>query len=285
MRRVLLGAAMALALAAPAFAQDKQTLADIRKELSQLSSQLQGLRSELVASGAKGIQAAGGSSALQRMDTMEAAISRLTSRTEELQNRINRVVKDGTNRLGDLEFRVCEIEEGCDVGAIGNGATLGGAASGAESASALTAPAPNTTVAAPAANAPKGDLTINERADFDRAQGVLGQGDFRAAADLFKTFAETYPGGPLTPDAMYMRGDALSRAGDVPGAARAWLDAFSAEPEGPRAADNLLELGKVLGTLGQVSEGCTTLNEVGVRFPSSAAAGKVSAARAGLGCP
>ena len=82
MRRVLLGAAMALALAAPAFAQDKETLADIRKELGQLSSQLQSLRSELVASGAKGMQAAGGASALQRMDTMEASISRLTSRTD-----------------------------------------------------------------------------------------------------------------------------------------------------------------------------------------------------------
>ena len=86
MRRVLLGAAMALALAAPAFAQDKETLADVRKELGQLSSQLQSLRSELVASGAKGMQAAGGASALQRMDTMEASISRLTLISRQQQS-------------------------------------------------------------------------------------------------------------------------------------------------------------------------------------------------------
>ncbi|RWR32358.1 tol-pal system protein YbgF [Sinirhodobacter populi] len=276
MKRVLLGAAMMLALAAPAFAQDrKETLADVRKELAQLSAQLQSLRSELVASGSQGMQAAGGASALQRMDTMEASISRLTSQTEALQNRVNRVVADGTNRIGDLEFRLCELEDGCDPGSIGN-APLGGAAPAADSAS-LTAPAPNSA-------APKGDLTVNEQSDFDRAKGVLGQGDFRGAADLFATFTQTYPGGPLTPDAGYLRGDALNRAGDVPGAARAWLDAFSADPEGRRAADNLLELGKALGALGQHNEACTSLGEVQARFPGSEAAGKVPAAKASLGC-
>ena len=114
---------------------------------------------------------------------------------------------------------------------------------------------------------------------------MLDQGDFRAAADLFKTFAETYPGGPLTGDAGYLRGEALMKAGDVPGAARAWLDGFSAEPEGKRAADDLLELGKALGTLGQKTEACATLAEVPARFPTSAAAGKVAAAQASLGCP
>lgn len=274
MRRVMLGAALALALAAPAVAQGSgETLADIRAELAQLSGQLQGLRAELVASGAQGMQAAGGASALARMDTMEAELTRLTSRTEALQNRIDQVVKDGTNRVGDLEFRICELEEGCDVSQVGQAQPLGGAAS----ANAVTA-------AAPSAVAPAASMAMNEQADFDRAKGVLDQGDFRGAADLFKAFAETYPGGPLTGDAMYLRGDALNRANDVPGAARAWLDAFSAAPEGPRAGDNLLELGKSLGALGQKNEACATLAEVPARFPGSAAAGQVGAASASLGC-
>lgn len=274
MRRVMLSAALALALAAPAVAQGSgETLADIRAELAQLSGQLQGLRAELVASGAQGMQAAGGASALARMDTMEAELTRLTSRTEALQNRIDQVVKDGTNRVGDLEFRICELEEGCDVSQVGQAQPLGGAAS----ANAVTA-------AAPSAVAPAASMAMNEQADFDRAKGVLDQGDFRGAADLFKAFAETYPGGPLTGDAMYLRGDALNRANDVPGAARAWLDAFSAAPEGPRAGDNLLELGKSLGALGQKNEACATLAEVPARFPGSAAAGQVGAASASLGC-
>lgn len=278
MRRVMLGTALVLALAAPAFAADKQTLADIRAELAQVSSQLQELRGELVASGASGLQAAGGASALQRMDTMEAELTRLTAMTEQLKDRVDKVVKDGTNRVGDLEFRVCELEEGCDPSSVGQAQPLGGAAPVADAAAA----------AAPAASggaAPSGGtMAMNEQADFDRAKGVLDQGDFRAAADLFKTFAETYPGGPLTGDAGYLRGEALMKAGDVPGAARAWLDGFSAEPEGKRAADDLLELGKALGTLGQQTEACATLAEVPARFPSSEAAGKVAAAQASLGC-
>ncbi|MBD3788038.1 MAG: tol-pal system protein YbgF [Sphingomonadales bacterium] len=274
--RGLMAGACALALAAPATAQDKQTLADIRAELAQLSASVQSLRGELVASGAQGMQAAGGASALQRMDTMEAQLSQLTSRTEELQNRIDRIVADGTNRIGDLEFRVCEMEEGCDISAVGQAAPLGGSA-----AAAVTAPAPDTT--APKAAAP--DLAMNEQADFDRAKGVLGQGDFRGAADLFATFAETYPGGPLTAEAMYLRGDALSQAGDTPGAARAWLEAFSAEPEGTRAADNLLGLGRALGQLGQMTEACATLAEVPNRFPAAPAAAQAQQARAGLNCP
>ncbi|ETD92069.1 tol-pal system protein YbgF [Rhodobacter capsulatus] len=275
MRRVMLGTALVLALAAPAFAADKQTLADIRAELAQVSAQLQELRSELVASGASGLQAAGGASALQRMDTMEAELTRLTAMTEQLKDRVDKVVKDGTNRVGDLEFRVCELEEGCDPSSVGQAQPLGGAAPAAAAAPAASGGAAST----------GGTMAMNEQADFDRAKGVLDQGDFRAAADLFKTFAETYPGGPLTGDAGYLRGEALMKAGDVPGAARAWLDGFSAEPEGKRAPDDLLELGKALGTLGQKTEACATLTEVPARFPGSEAAGKVAAAQASLGCP
>lgn len=278
MRRVMLGTALVLALAAPAVAADKETLADIRSELAQLSAQLQDLRSELVASGASGMQAAGGASALQRMDTMEAELTRLTSMTEALKDRVDKVVKDGTNRVGDLEFRVCELEEGCDPASVGQAQPLGGAAAAAETAAETAA----TTTAGAAASG--GTLAMNEQADFDRAKGVLDQGDFRAAADLFKTFAETYPGGPLTGDAGYLRGEALLKAGDLPGAARAWLDGFSAEPEGKRAADDLLELGKALGALGQQTEACATLTEVRARFPASEAAGKVAAAQASLSC-
>ncbi len=280
MRRGLKLGALALALAAPvapAMAADAQTLADIRAELQSLAGEIQGLRQELVASGAQGMQAAGGASALQRMDAMEAELSQLTSRTEELGNRIDRVVSDGSNRLGDLEFRLCELEEGCDVSTIGQ-TPLGGAPASAP----VTAPAAGATPApAPATSS----LAMNEQSDFDRAKGVLGQGDFRGAADQFATFAETYPGGPLTGEAMYLRGDALRQAGDTAGAARAWLDAFSADPTGTRAPDNLLGLGQSLGALGQKSEACATLGQVPVRFPAAPAAAQAQTAMQGLGCP
>lgn len=264
------------ALAAPfAGAARAETLADIRAELSQLAASLQSLKSELVSSGT-GLQAAGGATALDRMNTMEAELSRLTSQTEELQNRIDRVVADGTNRVGDLEFRLCEMEEGCDIANLPITATLGGEAGSAAPA----LPAPGATPA-PSGGA---ELAVGEQADFDRARAVLDQGDFRGAADLFATFTQTYTGGPLTGEAHFRRGEALSQLGETANAARAYLEGFSGSPDGPFAADNLLRLGTSLGQLGQSQEACVTLAEVGTRFPAHPATAEAASQMRRLGC-
>ena len=125
MRGWLLVGMLALA---PGFAtaQDRaQTLADIRAELATLNAEFTALKQELVTTGAAQSGAAGGD-ALQRMDALEAALVQLTSKTEAVELKVNKVASDGTNRIGDLEFRVCELTEGCDVGSLGTTAPLGG---------------------------------------------------------------------------------------------------------------------------------------------------------------
>lgn len=281
MRRLLLGLTLAgLSFAAlPAAAADKaQTLADIQAELDQLMAQFNSLKAELVSSGAAQTGAAGGD-ALQRMDAIEAELTRLTAKTEEVEMKLNRVVSDGTNRIGDIEYRLCEVTEGCDVNNLPATPALGGDSSAAAAAPAAAAPA---TTSTDTGSGP--ELAVSEKADFDRAKGVLGQGDFRAAADLFATFAQSYPGGPLTQEAQYLQGEALSQLGDTAGAARAYLDAFSGKPDGTFAADSLLKLGQALGTLGQVPDACVTLAEVGNRFPGSPQVTMAQGAMAGLGC-
>ncbi|MFD1880288.1 tol-pal system protein YbgF [Paracoccus pacificus] len=272
MRRVILAALLAGGLAMPAAAQDAATLADLRAQLSELTRQLEGLRRELVASGAQGFAAAGGDSAIARMDAMEAQLSQLTNQTEEMQNRINRVVKDGTNRIGDIEFRLCEMEEGCDIGALTDTPALGSGGGGAASplpgnnqGGALTAPAP--TPASPAGTA----TTQGEQAAFDRAREVLGQGDFRGAAELFAAVAETYANGPLTAEARFLEGQALDSAGDSRGAARAWLETFAGAPDGTRAPEALLGLARVMADLGHAEESCLYLQEITTRFPQNPA--------------
>ena len=270
------------------FAQDAQTLADIRAEIARLQADFNSLKSELVSSGAAA-SGAGGGDALQRMDAIEAALMRLTAKTEEVELKVNRVVADGTNRIGDLEFRLCEMEEGCDIGALGQTAPLGGGA---------VTPAPADPAAGGVAGGATGgaaggaiaggtagpELALSEQADFDRAKEVLGQGDFRTAADLFAAFAQSYPGGPLTQEAHLLRGEALGQLGDTAGAARSYLEAFSGQPDGPKAGAALLKLGTSLGALGQTPEACVTLQEVGTRFPGSAEAGQAQSAMMGLGC-
>ena len=102
-----------------------ETLADIRNELGQLAAQFNALKAELISTGAATSGAAGGD-ALTRMDTIEAELARLTARTEEVELKLNRVVSDGTNRIGDIEYRLCEVTEGCDPANLGATPTLGG---------------------------------------------------------------------------------------------------------------------------------------------------------------
>ncbi|GLS85626.1 tol-pal system protein YbgF [Cypionkella aquatica] len=280
MRWLLLCAALLPPLVSgPAFAQDKaQTLADLQTELGRLSADFNGLKAELVQSGAASSGAAGGD-ALQRMDAIEAALTRITAKTEEIELKVNRVVSDGTNRIGDIEFRLCEQTEGCDPANIPETPVLGG---GSAAPAAANDPAPAATATAPATDAP--ELAMGEKNDFDRAKGVLGQGDFRAAADLFATFTQSYPGSPLSEEANFNRGEALSKLDDTANAARAYLEAFSGKPDGPFAAESLLKLGQALGTLGQTPDACVTLAEVGNRFPGSIHATNAQVSMQGLGC-
>ncbi len=277
-RATLLALAIGAALAAPSAAQDKaETLAAIRTELAALAAELQSLKSELVAGGQPAMQAAGGAGALDRMNALEGELTRLTGATEALQGRLNKVVADGTNRIGDLEFRLCEMEKGCDTSKLPITESLGGGAGAAPAAGgAPTLPATG--------GAALPELAVSEQADFDRAKAALDNGDNAAAAAQFASYIQNYPGGPLTGEASYLRGEALTKMGETSQAARAYLDAFSGQPDGPKAAPSLLKLGASLGKLGQVQEACVTLREVGTRFPGAPEATDAAAAMQSLGC-
>ncbi len=280
MRRALvLGPVLALCLglSAPgAQAQDRaQTLADIRQELSVLFVEIQRLRGELNTTGSA-LGGGGGGTVLSRVDAIEAELRRLTSLTEDLQIRIDRVVTDGTNRIGDLEFRLCELEEGCEIGSLGQTPSLGGVeVQQGGAAVAPVAPAPSTGGA---------NLAVAEQGDYDRARAAFDSGDFAAAAQLFETFTLTYPGGPMSAEAHFLRGQSEAQLGSWNRAARAYLDSFTANPEGPRAPSALVNLGTSLGQLGQTDEACLTLGEVSVRYPGDPAVSEAEAARLRLGC-
>lgn len=276
--RVRLALALIVCLSSPVLAQDKtQTLADLKIELGQLMAEFTALKRELVTSGAAQTGAAGGD-ALQRLDAIEAAIARLTSQAEAVEIKVNKVVTDGTNRIGDMEYRLCEVTEGCDVATLPETPLLGGDAvadppvimSGGDGAVADTTEGP--------------ELAIGERKGFDKASESLISGEFQTAADQFATFLQSFPGSPLTQEAQFKRGEALTGINDTAGAARSYLDAFSGKPEGEFASESLLKLGQALGALGQVPEACQTLAEVGIRFAGSGQALDAATAMQGLGC-
>lgn len=282
LRQSLKALLLATALVVPmgALAQDKAaTLADIRAQLGQLAAEFNALKNELVTTGAAA--RVGGGDVLQRMDAIEAELMRVTARAEEVELKLNRVVADGTNRLGDIEFRLCELTEGCDPLSLGQTSVLGGA-----SAPAATTPPAASSSASSGASASNGiELAVSEKADFDRAQEVLGQGDFQRAADLFATYAQSYPGGPLIQEALFRRGEALEKLGQHTEAGRAYLESYGSNTKGTRASEALLKLGEMLGRIGETVHACITYDEVGIEFPGSSAAATASSARMALACP
>lgn len=257
----------------PASAQTAETLADIRQELTVLFVELQKLKRELSTTGAA-TQPSGSGTLLDRVNAIESEVQRLTAKTEELEFRIDRVVTDGTNRVGDLEFRLCELETGCDVAGLEPGSTLGGLAPVTGGSVPVDVPA--------GAETPQ--LAVGEQADFDRAQAALQAGAFDDAAAQFAAFRSTYPGGPLSARAGLLQGEALEASGRESDAARVYLDTFSAAPDGAEAPEALFRLGRSLGRLGQTEDACLTLAEVATRYPQAAAVASAQAEMGVLGC-
>ncbi|MHA7829273.1 MAG: tol-pal system protein YbgF [Roseovarius sp.] len=262
-----------------------ETLADIRQELSVLYVELRKLKRELNTTGSAAQLSAGGT-LLDRVNAIESALQRLTAKTEQLEHRVQSVAEDGANRIGDLEFRLCELEADCDIATLEEGSTLGGIATGpsAGMGGGEGAGGADGQGGASGADADMPQLAVSEEADFESAKSALDAGEYAQAAEQFATFQRSYPGGPLTARAGLLRGEALEKSGQLKEAARAYLDTFSADQSGPDAPLALTRLGSALGQLGQVEQACVTLSEVGNRFPDSEAVSDARATMSELGC-
>lgn len=251
-------------------AQDRTaTLADIRLQLRALSGEMDGLKRELTASGATLPTVSG--STLERLDGLESQLRRLTAQTEELSFRIDQIVSDGTNRLGDLEFRLVELEGG-DLGSVGETRPLG--SDGVTPPLVMVPPAPQP------------ELAVGERSDFEAANAKLSAGDNAGALDGLDRFLADYPRSPMTAAVHLARGKALSGLNRHADAGRSYLEAFTlAETSDPTVASaGLLGLGQSLATLGQTREACLALGQVGARFSGLPAAEAAKTELAGLSC-
>lgn len=253
-----------------------ETLASMRADLAALGAALQTLRAELVAAGPAGFEAAGGTAAIARMDAMEAEISRLNAAVETLRKQVEETIAEAANRAGDIEFRLCELDPNCDLGAL---TTAQMQAVGAADLSL------GDTADADGAVAMPQPATVAEGAEFDAASAALNGGDYARAAELFGAFAEAHATSPLAPEALYLRGEAFAAAGRSAEAGRAWLAAFSLAPTGPRAGASLLGVAQVVAVQGRTEEACGFLDQVVTRFPATPVALEAVTLAEGMACP
>ncbi len=295
---------------------DPEALATIRAEIDALATDINGLRGELLAPDPQTTGIVNPAPLRARVDQTALEVQRLQAAIEALTVRIEQVVADGTNRIGDLEFRLHELEGG-DFSTYKDPPPLGEGA-GAADTSELVAlrpklrngvsvtdvrPAaqvgldadslpPAATPVAPepqldiATTAPAQQFAQTEQQSFDAALALLQSGDFAAADQAFGAFLATYPNSTLIGDAAYWRGGALAGLGNWNAAARSYLDSFSGAPQGPKAPEALFRLGQSLGRLGQVNEACLTLAEVPLRYPNMPTdlAQRAEAERRALSC-
>lgn len=230
----------------PASAQTQaETLEDVRLDIAELSEIMQELRGQLLTTGNSGVSQDSVGTILQRLNTLEAELSAALGLVETLEFRVVQIADDATRRIGDLEFRLTELEGG-DTGSLGTSVPLGGDSD--------------------IGNGTDHELATDEQRSFDVGIAMHEAGDYQAAAEQFANFTTTYPGGPLTSEAQYRRGLALAGLQDWGGAARSYLDAFSGAPDGAFAPVSLFELAISLGALGQVDQACLTLDEIGIRY-------------------
>lgn len=247
----------------------EETLADIKQEMVFLNTEIQLLKREL--STTSGSTAPSGSGTLlQRTDALEEELRRITGVVESLQFRIDRIVDDGTNRLGDLQFRIVELEGG-DVTNLPEIPVLGGG----------TVPTGTTNTTTGGTGV---ELAASEQSDFDLAKAAVEAGDHAGGVAKFDQFLVTYPGGPLTGQAHYWRAEALAGQGDWSNAARAFLESFSGTPQGEKAPKSLYRLGVSLAQLGQTQDACATLSEVELRYPDAAEVGEARSEMTALSC-
>ena len=239
------------------------TVADLRAELTALSGVVADLAREL-SSGSVASQPDFDGALIDRVERIREELARLTGRTEELEFRIRRTIDEASNRLGDLEFRMTEMEGG-DTSSLAPPRPLDGGPAVSDG------------------DTPQ--FAAGEQTAFDSARTLAEDGDYDAAADALQQFLEFYPGSPLGPDASILLGDMHRARGAEPDAARAYLNLYLADPDGADAPRALLALGESLGRLDQREEACVMFDELLDRFATSPQAIEANEARARLACP
>ena len=99
---------------------------------------------------------------------------------------------------------------------------------------------------------------------------LMGRAQYAEAAAGFRAYADANPGDTdLSPQAIYWVGNISFTRQDYAPAARAFAEVIKKYPKSQRAPDAMLKLAQSFMSMGQKSEGCTTLGLIRTKYPSA----------------
>jgi tol-pal system protein YbgF len=107
-------------------------------------------------------------------------------------------------------------------------------------------------------------------AQYDQAMNLMSRAQYSEASAAFRAYADANPGDTdLAPQAIYWVGNINFIRQDYAGAQRAFAEVIKKYPKSARAPEAMLKLAQSFMSLGQKSEGCTTLALIKSKYPSA----------------
>ena len=225
------------------FAED--ALGSLRSELSLIGSQVEDLRLDLLSPEVRSLKPSDAGIALLRLDALEAKLRSTVGRVEALEFNLQILAEDANNRILEFKAKLVELE-GQDK---------------------LFRKKTDSSVQNSENEQTQFSEVSNETLAFDKAILSFNSNDFKTAQKHLKSFQRSYPQSINIAEVNYWLARAKFELGDTKGSANDFLEAFSLSPRGIFAWKSLLGLAMSLGELGQVEQGCLTLDELKSRFP------------------
>ena len=260
-----------VAASTPAAAQSFEIL-ELTERVERLERELQTLRRPPPAAAAKTPD--GAAQAEIRLNAFERLLRGFEQRIETLENERRRDAERLDKLASDLDLRLRTLERGApppaadvqpgDQSASVIGGTvapdapprpLGTLKLGGAEAAALAPPAPALPEGSP-------------KEQYDHALSLtLKEADYAKAGAAFRAFIDAHPRHDLTGNAFFWLGRTHFVRKDYESASFAFADGYKKFPKGPKAADNLYNLGMSLRALGKKREACTAFAQLLDRFP------------------
>jgi tol-pal system protein YbgF len=107
---------------------------------------------------------------------------------------------------------------------------------------------------------PPSQPAASSSAQYDQAMNLMSRAQYSEAQSAFRSYADTHPDDTdLSPQAIYWVGNISFIRQDYASAQRNFAEVIKKYPKSQRAPDAMLKLAQSFMSLGQKSEGCTTL--------------------------